>query len=87
MVAMKAAPDKEGGWSVGVNVLDEGVIDMLDQGVVEPMAVKLQVIKSAVEVAYMILRIDDVIAATTPEMGPGGSPGGPGEMPDMDEEY
>jgi thermosome len=87
MVAMKAAHDKEGGWSVGVNVLDEGVIDMLEQGVVEPMAVKLQAIKSAVEVASMILRIDDVIAAKAPEMGPGGGPGGPGEMPDMDEEY
>ena len=85
MVAIKAAHDKEGGWSVGVNVFDEGVIDMLEQGVVEPMAVKLQAIKSAVEVSSMILRIDDVVAATAPEVGPGG-PGGPGGMPDMDEE-
>jgi thermosome len=87
MVAIKAAHDKEGGWSVGVNVFDEGVVDMLEQGVVEPMAVKLQAIKSAVEVSSMILRIDDVVAATAPEMGPGGGPGGPGGMPDMDEEY
>jgi thermosome len=86
MVAIKAAHDKEGGWSVGVNVFDEGVVDMLEQGVVEPMAVKLQAIKSAVEVSSMILRIDDVVAATAPEMGPGGGPGGPGGMPDMDEE-
>ena len=85
MVAIKAAHDKEGGWSMGVNVFDEGVIDMLEQGVVEPMAVKLQAIKSAVEVSSMILRIDDVVAATAPEVGPGG-PGGPGGMPDMDEE-
>jgi chaperonin GroEL (HSP60 family) len=86
MVAIKAAHDKEGGWSMGVNVFDEGVVDMLEQGVVEPMAVKLQAIKSAVEVSSMILRIDDVVAATAPEMGPGGGPGGPGGMPDMDEE-
>jgi thermosome len=86
MVAIKAAHDKEGGWSVGVNVFDEGVVDMLEQGVVEPMAVKLQAIKSAVEVGSMILRIDDVVAATAPEAGPGGGPGGPGGMPDMDEE-
>ena len=86
MVAIKAAHDKKGGWSMGVNVFDEGVIDMLEQGVVEPMAVKLQAIKSAVEVSSMILRIDDVVAATAPEMGPGGGPGGPGGMPDMDEE-
>jgi chaperonin GroEL (HSP60 family) len=69
-----------------VNVFDEGVVDMLEQGVVEPMAVKLQAIKSAVEVGSMILRIDDVVAATAPEAGPGGGPGGPGGMPDMDEE-
>jgi thermosome len=87
MVAIKAAHDKEGGWSVGVNVFEEGVVDMLEQGVVEPMAVKLQAIKSAVEVASMILRIDDVVAASAPEAGPGGGPGGPGGMPDMDEEY
>jgi thermosome len=86
MVAIKAAHDKEGGWSVGVNVFEEGVVDMLEQGVVEPRAVKLQAIKSAVEVASMILRIDDVVAASAPEAGPGGGPGGPGGMPDMDEE-
>ena len=84
VVALKAAHEKEGGSAMGVNVFKEGVIDMLEQGVVEPMAVKLQAIKSAVEVASMILRIDDVVAASAPEGGPGG--GGPGEMPDMDEE-
>jgi thermosome len=81
MVAIKAAHEKSDGKAMGVNVYDEGVIDMLEQGVVEPMAVKLQAIKSAVEVASMILRIDDVVAATAPDM-PAGPPGG---MPD--EEY
>jgi chaperonin GroEL (HSP60 family) len=56
---------------------------MLEQGVVEPAVVKSQAIKSAVEVASMILRIDDVLAATAPDMPAGG---GPGDMPDMDEE-
>lgn len=56
---------------------------MLGAGVVEPMAVKLQTVKSAVEVASMILRIDDVVAATS--SGGMGGPGGPGGMPDMDE--
>jgi chaperonin GroEL (HSP60 family) len=85
MVAIKAAHEKKKGGSMGVNVFDEGVIDMLKQGVVEPLVVKQQAIKSAVEVASMILRIDDVLAATAPSM-PGGGPGGPGGMPDMDEE-
>jgi thermosome len=85
MVAIKAAHDKEGGFAMGVNVFGEGVVDMLEQGVVEPMVVKQQAIKSAVEVSSMILRIDDVVAATSPEMPAGGPPGG--GPPDMDEEF
>ncbi len=84
MVAIKAAHDQKGGSSMGINVFDEGVIDMLEQGVVEPMAVKLQAVKSAVEVSAMILRIDDVLAATSPG-GMGGPGGPPGDMPDMDD--
>ena len=80
MVAMKAAHAKKGGASMGVNVFGEGVIDMLKEGVVEPMVVKEQAIKSGIEVASMILRIDDVVAARSGGMGgPGGPPGG---MPD-----
>jgi thermosome len=85
MVAIKAAHDKKGGSAMGVNVYDEGVIDMLEQGVVEPMAVKLQAVKSAVEVSSMILRIDDVVAATSPAGGMGGPGGPPDGMPDMDD--
>ena len=33
------------------------------RGIIEPLKVKTQAIKSASEVAIMILRIDDVIAA------------------------
>jgi chaperonin GroEL (HSP60 family) len=36
---------------------------MLAEGVVEPLKVKTQAIKSATEAATMILRVDDVIAA------------------------
>ena len=80
MVAMKAAHAKKGGAAMGVNVFDEGVIDMLAEGVVEPKVVKEQAIKSGIEVASMILRIDDVVAARSGGMGgPGGPPGG---MPD-----
>ena len=83
MVAMKAAHAKSDGSHMGVNVYDEGVIDMLQDGVVEPMVVKRQVIKSGVEVASMILRIDDVVAAKS-----GGGPGDMGGGPpgDMDED-
>jgi len=85
MVAIKAAHEKEGGFSMGVNVFEGGVADMMEKGVVEPMVVKLQAIKSSVEVASMILRIDDVVAAASSK-GPGGPGGGPGEMPETEEE-
>jgi chaperonin GroEL (HSP60 family) len=85
MVDMKTAHAKKKGTYMGVNVYDEGVIDMLDDGVVEPMVVKLQAIKSGIEVASMILRIDDVVAAKSgggPDMGGAGGP--PGMDDDMD---
>ncbi len=57
---------------------------MMDEGVLEPTVVKEQAIKSGIEVASMILRIDDVVAAKSggPEPGAGGPPGGMDE--DMD---
>jgi len=85
MVALRAAHEKKGGSAMGVNVFEGGVADMLEKGVVEPMVVKLQAVKSGVEVASMILRIDDVVAAKSG--GAGGGPGGKGPSPpDMDTE-
>jgi len=86
MVALKAAHEKTDGSAYGVNVFEGGVIDMLGQGVIEPMVVKVQAIKSAVEVVSMIMRIDDVIAASSKPEAPGaGGPGG-GVPPEMGED-
>jgi len=75
--SLRAAHEKKDGFAMGVNVFKGGIIDMLENGVVEPLVVKTQAIKSAVEAATMILRVDDVIAGKAPEgMGPG-----PGKMP------
>ena len=79
MVELKAAHEKEGGCAMGVNVFKGGITDMLERGVVEPMVVKMQALKSAVEITSMILRIDDVVAASA-QRGPPGGPGGPGGM-------
>ena len=87
MVALKAAHEKKDGSAMGVNVFGEGIIDMLEQGVVEPMAVKMQAIKSAVEVSSMIMRIDDVVAASTDRMEAPGGPGGPPGMGDEESEF
>ena len=51
--------------------------------IVEPLAVKEQIIKSATEAASMILRIDDVIASSKSGGGPPGPPGGMGGMGGM----
>ncbi len=57
------------------------VNDIMTIKVVEPTAVKVQAVKSSVEAASMILRIDDVIAgakSAMPPMPPGGMPPGMG---------
>lgn len=83
LVGLRAAHEKEKGHVMGVNVFTGKIVDMERSGVIEPSAVKEQAIKSATEAASMILRIDDVIAATKPKEGKG-----PGGMPEGgDEEY
>ncbi len=72
------AAHKEGKKTYGIEVFKGKVADMWKEGVIEPLTVKLQALKSAVEATSMILRIDDVIAASkleTPK-GPKGGPGG-----------
>ena len=50
-------------WA-GVNVFTGKIEDMMKNEVLEPLLVKEQVIKAATEAAAMILRIDDLIAAS-----------------------
>ncbi len=84
IVDLRAAHDKAEGQYKGINVFTGKTENMRDKGVVEPLIVKEQAVKSATESAAMILRIDDVIASTKPKEGPGaGKPPG-GEMPDED---
>ena len=58
------AKHKDGQKWAGVNVLKGKLDDMYKLNVLEPVLVKKQSIKSAVEAAAMILKIDDVIAAS-----------------------
>jgi thermosome len=77
IVSLRAAHEKTNGLWQGVNVYSGDVGDMLKEDVLEPLAVKQQAIKSAVEAASMILRIDDIIAAAkTPPPPPKGGYGG-----------
>lgn len=79
MVDLRSSHEKKGGLWMGVDVFKGGAKDMLKSGVLEPLKVKEQAIKSATEAASMILRIDDVIAAAKPPpTPPRGGPGGEG---------
>ena len=49
--------------NTGLNLFSGKIEDNLVNGIIEPLRVKTQAIASATEVAIMILRIDDVIAA------------------------
>ena len=62
LVDLRSAHEK-GHKTHGIDLDSGKVVDMLAQNVVEPLRVKTQALQSATEVATMILRIDDVIAA------------------------
>ncbi|MEM1515757.1 MAG: thermosome subunit beta [Candidatus Bathyarchaeia archaeon] len=64
---LRAAHDKGEKWA-GVDVINGKVRNMEELDVYEPLVVKKQVVKSAVEAATMILKIDDVIAAGKTKM-------------------
>ncbi|MEM1991767.1 MAG: thermosome subunit beta [Nitrososphaerota archaeon] len=55
---------KKGNKWAGVDVFNARISDMFKRDVIEPLLVKKQTIKSAVEAASMILKIDDIIAAS-----------------------
>jgi len=91
LVELRAAHEK-GDKMAGLNVFDGKTENMLDEGIIEPLRVKTQAVASAAEAAVMILRIDDVIAASKMGGGEGPSPeemaamggmGGMGGMPGM----
>ncbi len=64
LVSLKAGHEKTDGRFLGVDVFSGKIVDMYKMGVIEPLLVKEHAIKSAVDAATMILRIDDVIAAS-----------------------
>ncbi|MBI2584066.1 MAG: TCP-1/cpn60 chaperonin family protein [Candidatus Aenigmarchaeota archaeon] len=87
LVSLRSAHE-QGKVSYGVDVHNGGICDMAAEGVIEPLKIKTQAIKSAAEAAAMILRIDDIITAKSgggPGMGGGMPPGGMGgDGGDMD---
>ena len=72
MVSLRAKQSQGKKWT-GIDARNTTISDMLAIDIVEPVAVKEQIIKSATETANMIIRIDDVIAISG---ATGGAAGG-----------
>lgn len=75
----KHAADSVGNVAFGIDgingkIVDNGV-DGFASGVWEPLAVKAQILKTAIEAACMILRVDDIVSGMTKKGTSGGSEG------------
>ena len=79
LVNLRSAHEKPRGRFMGVDVFSGKIVDMMEEGVLEPLSVKEHAVKSAAEAASIILRIDDVVAASKPKE--------PKMPPKMPEEY
>lgn len=78
IVALRAVHDK-GHKTFGLDIFKGKPVDMLKEGVIEPLRIKTRAISSAVEAAGMILRIDDIFTSVK-SADPATPPGGMGEM-------
>lgn len=73
---------EKGNKTAGLNVFLGKIVDMWEEGVVEPCRIKIQAINSGTEAATMILCIDDVLSSkkSSPPSGACGPGGGMGGM-------
>jgi thermosome len=76
IIALRAKQNS-GEKTTGINAREGKIGDVYSLDIVEPLAVKEQIIKSATEAACMILRIDDVIAISGGSSAGGPPPGMP----------
>lgn len=62
MTKLRAAHADTPGCSIGINGETGQITDMKELGIWEPVAVKLQTMKTSVEAAVLLLRIDDIVS-------------------------
>ena len=70
-VELRSKHESEDGDAYGINIEEGKPDNMMETGVIEPLSILTQAIQSATEVASMILKIDDVIAASGFSKGEG----------------
>ncbi|KAJ3243279.1 T-complex protein 1 subunit gamma [Chytriomyces hyalinus] len=66
------AKHAEGHHSWGINGTTGTIVDMKEYGVWEPQAVKTQTIKTAIESACLLLRVDDIVSGLSRKKETGG---------------
>merc|ERR1712223_1283477 len=66
LTALRAKHAQEGEKNVnwGINGETGTLADMSELGIWEPLSVKLQVYKTAIETAILLLRIDDIVSGS-----------------------
>ncbi|KAJ9643602.1 T-complex protein 1 subunit gamma [Coniosporium apollinis] len=79
LTQLRAKHAEQGGESWGVDGEAGKIVDMKEYGVWEPIAVKEQSVKTAVESACLLLRVDDIVAAKAAKQAGGSGLQGGGE--------
>ncbi|BFZ63226.1 T-complex protein 1 subunit gamma [Saitoella coloradoensis] len=72
----------EGQSSFGIDGDNGKIVDMHTYGIWEPQQVKTQSLKTAIESACMLLRVDDIVSAKRAASGAGNRMGGPQDAPE-----
>ncbi len=75
LTILRAKQQKGEKWT-GIDVMKGKIANMKSSDIIEPLAVKLQIVSASSEAACMLLRIDDVIATQGSRGGGGGGEGG-----------
>eukprot|EP00850_Spirogloea_muscicola_P003869 SM000016S01857 [mRNA] locus=s16:256005:260745:- [translate_table: standard] len=81
MTALQAKHANGENTTIGIDGNTGAITDMKELGVWEPYEVKVQTIKTAVEAANMLLRIDDIVSGIKKKQAGGGGP----QQPQMDD--
>ncbi|EFJ46217.1 chaperonin complex component [Volvox carteri f. nagariensis] len=84
LTKLRAKHAESPGCSWGIDGETGEVKDMKELGVWEPYQVKAQTIKTAIESAQMLLRIDDIVSGLS-KKDRGGAPGPRGGAPDVED--
>jgi len=64
LTALRAKHAHPNNWTWGINGESGEIVDMKELAVWEPLAVKLQTYKTAVETAILLLRIDNIVSGS-----------------------